>query len=68
MIGYIGIDWSKDKHDIGFMNEKGGQILHMTIPHSPEGFERFDQQREQLGFEPEACLVGIETHHTLFLD
>ncbi len=68
MIVYIGIDWSKNKHDIGFMNEKGGQILHMTIPHSPEGFERFDQQRTKLGFEAEACLVGIETHHNLFLD
>jgi transposase len=68
MIVYIGIDWSKEKHDIGFMNEEGGQIAHMTIPHSPKGFERFDAQRAKLGQEPGACIVGIETHHNLFLD
>ena len=52
MIVYIGIDWSKDKHDIGFMNEQGGQVLHMTITHSPKGFARFDMQRQKIGVQP----------------
>ena len=50
------------------MNEKGGHIIHLTTPHSPEGFERFDTEREKLGVSREACIVGIETHHNLFLD
>lgn len=68
MIVYIGIDWSKDKHDIVFMNEQGGHILHLTVAHSPEGFERFDAEREKLSVSAEECVVGIETHHNLFLD
>ncbi len=65
---YIGIDWSKDKHDIVFMNEQGGHISHLTIEHSPGGFELFDEKREIMGVQPQQCLVGIETHHNLFLD
>jgi len=68
MIVYIGIDWSKDKHDIIFMNEQGGHILYLTVAHSPEGFERFNAEREKLGVSAEECVVGIETHHNLFLD
>ena len=68
MIVYIGIDWSKDKHDIIFMNKQGGHILHLIIAHSPEGFERFNTEREKMGVSPEECVVGIETHHNLFLD
>jgi transposase len=68
MIVYIGIDWSKDKHDIVFMNEQGGHILHLSIAHTPQGFERFNSEREKLGFGVEECIVGIETHHNLILD
>ena len=68
MIVYIGIDWSKDKHDIIFMNEQGGHILYLTIAHSPEGFDRFNEEREKLSISSQECVVGIETHHNLFLD
>ena len=62
---YIGIDWSTQKHDIVFLNEEGGIILYQTIPHSPAGFEAFDEQRMELGVNVEDCLVGIETDHNL---
>jgi transposase len=65
---YIGIDWSKDKHHILFMNDQGARVAHMAIEHSPEGFARFDAVRERMGVPAEACLVGIETHHNLFVD
>ena len=65
---YIGIDWSSQKHDIVFLNEEGGIIAYQTIPHTPNGFEAFDDQRMKLGVEVEDCLVGIETEHNLFLD
>jgi transposase len=68
MIVYIGIDWSSQKHDIVYLNEEGGIIAYQTIPHTPLGFEAFDDQRMKLGVEVEDCLVGIETEHNLFLD
>jgi transposase len=65
---YIGIDWSSKKHDVAYLNEAGGIIAYQTIPHSPLGFEAFDDQRRKLGVEVDDCLVGIETAHNLFLD
>jgi transposase len=65
---YIGIDWSSKKHDIVYLNEAGGIIAYQTIPHSPGGFDAFDDQRRKLGVEVDDCLVGIETEHNLFLD
>ncbi len=65
---YIGIDWSSQKHDIAYLNEEGGMIAYQTIPHTPLGFEAFEDQRRQLGVTVDDCLVGIETEHNLFLD
>lgn len=65
---YIGIDWSSQKHDIVYMNEEGGIIAYQTIPHTPLGFEAFDDQRMKLGVDIEDCLVGIETEHNLLID
>jgi transposase len=65
---YIGIDWSSQKHDIVYLNEEGGIIAYQTIPHTPLGFEAFDDQRMKLGVGVDDCLVGIETEHNLFLD
>jgi transposase len=68
MTVYIGIDWSSKKHDIVYLNEAGGIIAYQTIPHTPLGFEAFDDQRMKLGVEVDDCLVGIETEHNLFMD
>jgi transposase len=65
---YIGIDWSKDKHHILFMNEHGAGVAEIEVSHTPGGFARFDTLRERLGVPAEDCLVGIETHHNLFVD
>ena len=65
---YIGIEWSTQKHDIVYLNEEGGLILYQTIPHSPMGFEAFDEQRMKLGVSVDDCLVGIETEHNLMID
>jgi len=68
MTVYIGIDWSSQKHDIVYLNEEGGIIAYQTIPHTPCGFEAFDDQRRKLVIDTDDCLVGIETAHNLFLD
>jgi transposase len=65
---YIGIDWSKEKHDIVYMNEQGGVIVGQTVAATPAGYEALDEQRRKLGVDAEACLVGIETEHNPLVD
>jgi transposase len=65
---YIGIDWSQDKHDIVVLNEAGAQLAYLCIPNKLEGFMQFDTQRAKLGLKPNACVIGIETSHSLLVD
>lgn len=65
---YMGIDWSVKKHDVAILNESGGVIAQLTIPHQASGFEKLNKTREQVGIEAAACLVGLETAHNLLID
>jgi transposase len=68
MLVYIGIDWSEQKHDLAFMNEKGGLIEHTTIPHTWDGLMRIDRMCKSIGVSEQECLIGIETSHNLLID
>lgn len=68
MTVYLGIDWSERKHDGCFLNDAGVVVVQLTIPHSPDGFAQLDAQRQALGVAAGACLVGLETAHTLLID
>jgi transposase len=65
---YIGIDWSQTKHDVCYLNEAGASIARQVVAHSPEGFQKLDAQRQQLGLATDACLVGIESAPNLLID
>lgn len=65
---YMGIDWSSKKHDVTFLNEKGGVIQTATIEHSAAGFHELEKLRSQLQVTPEQCVVGMETAHSLLID
>ena len=65
---YIGIDWSKEKHDAIFMNEAGTAILYIRIAHMQAGFLELDAARQKLGVKPSECIVGIETSYNLIID
>ena len=65
---YTGIDWSENKHDVLFMNESGAVVTYLVIPHTPDGFRKFDDARKKLGFSAAECLVGLETAHNLIID
>jgi len=65
---YLGIDWSQDSHAACFVNESGGTISRLTLPHSVDGLDKLDRARAQLGVTPEECWVGIETAHSLVVD
>ena len=65
---FIGIDWSKTKHDIGYMDDSGRRISHQVIPHSQIGFQQFHEQCEKLGLERDTCQIGIETSYNLLVD
>jgi transposase len=69
MIVYLGIDWSQDKHDACFVNEKGASIItSLVIPHSVEGLQKLDSTRQKLGVSAAECWVGLETAHNLVID
>jgi transposase len=65
---YIGIDWSQKKHDVAFVNEKGGIIETFVIEHSVAGFAQLEAKREQLQVQAGECIVGMETAHSLLID
>lgn len=68
MTVYIGIDWSEQKHDVCFQNEKGDVIQIFKIDQSPEGFVKLDETRQHIGISARDCVIGIETSHNLLID
>lgn len=68
MTVYLGIDWSKSKHDICWMNEQGGVLNQKMIKHGVDGFGDLEHSRAKLGMSVEDCVVGIETAHNLLID
>jgi transposase len=65
---YIGIDWSQEKHDVTYLNAKGAEIVTKTVGHNAAGFAQLDAVRRSIGESSEACIVGIESAHTLLID
>lgn len=65
---FIGIDWSQDKHDIGYMDDSGRRVFHQVIPHSQIGFQQFHEQCEKLELKRDECQIGIETSYNLLVD
>ena len=68
MTMYVGIDWSREKHDVMFENEQGAEVVAKVIEHSAQGFAKLDELRSQTGFSAADCIVGIESAHTLLID
>jgi transposase len=68
MAVYLGIDWSKKSHALAFLNQEGGIIAQETIRHTATGFARLDEIRSALDVSADACVVGIESSHTLLID
>jgi transposase len=65
---YIGIDWSRNKHDAVFMNEAGATIAELTFTHDIEGFERLMTMCRKMAERSAQCVVGLETAHNLLVD
>lgn len=65
---FIGMDWSREKHDVCICNEKGARISQLTIDANYEGFQRLEQERMKLGVPAHECIVGIETASNLVVD
>ena len=36
---YMGIDWSREKHDVAILNEQGAVIETRQVKHDAQGFE-----------------------------
>ena len=65
---YIGIDWSRKKHDIVITDETGKRISAGVMEHSRKGFAKLEQMRQRLGVTLDECVVGLETAHTILID
>lgn len=57
---YVGIDWSRDKHDIHVLGEDGENLARFSIPHLSEGFQALADRISAIQHEPHDVLVGIE--------
>jgi hypothetical protein len=65
---YMGIDWSKKKHDLTILDEGGKVIAQTVIPHQKSGFRQLDETRTAMKVAADACLVGMETAHNVLID
>ena len=68
MTVYIGIDWSRKKHDIVITDERGKRISSGVLEQSQAGYAKLEQMCEQLQVSRTECRVGLETAHTLLID
>lgn len=64
----IGIDWSKDHHNVCIMNESGAVLVNFQIPHSPAGLAELEARITPFQLPPAECLVALETAHSLVMD
>jgi len=65
---YIGIDWSKDHHNMCIMSESGAVVSEIEYKQSLEGFQRMEGECQKLGVPPRQCIVAIETTYNLMVD
>ncbi len=65
---YIGLDWSENKHDVCFLDERGDMLLVQQISHTVAGFRQLDQARQSLGVDRQEVILGLETAHNLLVD
>lgn len=65
---HIGIDWSREKHDVAITNEKGAILERFTIQHDVTGFTQLDERCRKLGMLPANCFIAIESAHSVLVD
>lgn len=65
---YIGIDWSKAKHDVCILNSEGAILKEFTIAQTSQGHNRLEREIESFKVKAEHCLVGLETSNNLVMD
>ena len=58
---YVGIDWSKKKHDIHVMNEAGASLSRFQVDHSQAGFRQLASRLRRYSDKQANCHIGIET-------
>lgn len=64
----VGIDWSRNGHQINLLNEQGQSVVRFRIDHSYQGFAKLDKKLTEIGDAPGQILVAIETDHNQLVD
>ena len=65
---FIGIDWSRETHQVSVLNEAGQAVVRFMIRHNHAGFEQLQKQLNQIHSNPTDMLVAIETDHNQVVD
>lgn len=64
----IGIDWSKEHHDVRVHNARGACLARFQIKHTLTGFQRLAARIAEVNDNPSDCLVAIEIAENLLVD
>ncbi|MCP4421133.1 MAG: IS110 family transposase [Chloroflexi bacterium] len=64
----VGIDWSRDQHQVNVFNEAGQAIVRFSIKHTQQGFASLHQKLSKLEPNSNHILIAIETHHNQLVD
>lgn len=68
MTVYIGIDWSKSKHDIVMMNVHGAILGLQTILDNAEGFSQLNDVMSAWPERTTDVFIALETAHLILID
>ena len=55
---YIGIDWSKAKHDVCILNSEGAILKEFTIAQTSQGHDRLAREIESLKLKRSTAWSG----------
>jgi transposase len=59
---FIGLDWSRDKHDFAFLSADGDVLMRDRFKHSASGFIKFVQAVSEYEPEPTEVHLVVELH------
>ena len=68
MKSFVGIDWSKSKHNVVIQNMQGAEIARKVISHDVSGFASLAQLLAITNPDKENCPVIIETDDNQLVD
>ena len=64
----VGIDWSREKHQVNLFTQRGDPIIRFEIDHTKKGFTQLTTKLSGFGLPADQIMIGIETNHNQLVD